>query len=82
MTTDHVMQVFTINVSKSVMKGVNRLVDLGYYASRSEFVRVAINRLLDEMVEVERKVTAVSTSEVDSGKIQVGDKTYNIRVIG
>lgn len=82
MTTDHVMQVFTINVSKSVMKGVNRLVDLGYYASRSEFVRVAINRHLDEMVEVERKVTAVSTSEVDSGKIQVGDKTYNIRVIG
>ena len=42
------MRIVTVKLPESYLEIIDRLVDLGRYASRGEFIRTAVRKLIDE----------------------------------
>jgi Arc/MetJ-type ribon-helix-helix transcriptional regulator len=42
------VRIVTVKLPESYLEIIDRLVDLGRYASRGEFIRTAIRKLIDE----------------------------------
>jgi Arc/MetJ-type ribon-helix-helix transcriptional regulator len=42
------VRIVTVKLPESYLEIIDRLVDLGKYASRGEFIRTAVRRLIDE----------------------------------
>ena len=45
------MRIFTVNLRPETVRGLKKLVELGFHASRSEAVRAAVNHALHEELD-------------------------------
>ncbi|RLE78881.1 MAG: CopG family transcriptional regulator [Thermoprotei archaeon] len=55
------MQLITVHLPKPLVEGLERLVELGHYPSRSEAIRVAIRDLLRKELYARREKAGLMT---------------------